>query len=133
MMKTTQIIHREVLKRFPEVKPFLREGDEELPYLVVGAIVRWLSTVAKPADSPEVASRVRAFYDWALDQPRGKSADDDVMTILTVGFVEDLFERDDLLPLIPKLLTKNAMIAGRDYLSQWVGRKRYEKALRLFK
>lgn len=129
---TPKAFHDEVVARFPEVACRLSEGDEELSYLVAGAIADWLASVARPRIAPEIISRVRSFYDWAHQQPRGKTASDDAVTIVTVGFLENLFERDELLPLIPHLTTRAAMLANRDYLHQWVGPDRYEKALRLY-
>ena len=127
-----QDLHDEVLKRFPEIASRLSEGDEESPYLVVSYIADWLSTVARPAIAPEIVSRVADFHGWALDQPRGGTAADDVYTIVMVGFVENLFRDEALLPLIPKLIPRPEMLANRDYLHQWVGRDRIEKALLLF-
>lgn len=129
---TPQAVHDEVLKRFPEVAPRLSEGDEELPYLVVSRIADWLSTVARPAIAPEIVSRVVDFHAWALDQPRGETAADDVYTIVCIAFMESLFRDDALLPLIPKLIPRTEMLENRDYLHQWVGRDRYEKTLLLY-
>lgn len=128
---TPKAFHDAVLARFPEIAPRLGEGDEELPYIVASSVADWLRTVAKPAIAPEIVERVRAFHDWALDHPRGTDAGDDVMTIVCVGFVEDLFKHDETLPLIPHLMTRDDMLRNRDYLSQWVGKERYENALRL--
>lgn len=126
---TPKAIHDEVLKRFPEIASRLSPGDEELPYLVVSYVADWLSTVARPMIAPQIVSRVADFHAWAQDQPRGESAADDVFTIVTVGFLEHLFRDDALLPLIPRLMTRDDMLRSREYLSQWVGRNRYEKAL----
>ena len=51
----------EVLQRFPEVADQVNEGDEDLPYVVVGYIVEWLLSVELDSATTE---RVTAFDRW---------------------------------------------------------------------
>lgn len=124
-------LYDEVLRRFPEVAPYVFEGDEELPYLVVGYIADWLLTMAKPALDPTIVQRVIDFDRWCTSQPPGKTADDDIMTIELVALLEKLFRHDELLPLIPKLMPREELLRNRAYLTAWVGADRYQSALRL--
>ena len=87
----------EVLQRFPEVADQVNEGDEDLPYVVVGYIVEWLLSVEIESATTE---RVTAFDRWCMQQPRGQTAADDILTIETVGLREKLFRYDKLLPLV---------------------------------
>ena len=66
-----------------------------------------------------------------MDQPRGATAADDIMTIQIVGFPEELFKHDELLPLVPQLMTHEELLMNGKYLTQWVGADRYQAALRL--
>jgi hypothetical protein len=125
-------LHDEVLRRFPEVARYVRDGDEELPYVVVGYVVDWLSSVAKPTLDPAVVQRVIDFDQWCMRQPPGESAADDTATIETVALRERLFAHDELLPLVPKLMTRDEMLRNGKYLSGWVGADRYQAALRLY-
>src|SRR5687767_14347682 len=124
-------LYDEDLRRFPEVAPYVSEGDEELPYLVVGYIADWLLSVASPAIDPSAVQRVVDFDRWCMDQPRGATAADDIMTIQIVGFREELFKHDELLPLVPQLMTHEEPLMNGKYLTQWVGADRLQAALRL--
>ena len=124
-------LYDEVLRRFPEVASYVWEGYEELPYLVVGYIADWLLTVAKPDLAPSVVERVVDFDRWCMEHPRGETAAYDVMTIEVVALREKLFEHDELLPLIPHLMSHEELLENRDYLVTWVGADRYNAALRL--
>lgn len=124
-------LYDEVLRRFPEVAAYVSDRDEDLPYLVVGAIADWLLSVAKPALDPVTVQRVIDFDRWCMDQPSGETAADDIMTIEVVALREKLFEHDELLPLVPKLMMREELLQNREYLTGWVGADRYQAALRL--
>ena len=121
-------LYDEVLRRFPEVASYVSAGDEELPYLVVGYIADWLLSVEL---DPTTVQRVVDFDRWCMEQPRGETAADDIMTIEVVALREKLFEHDKLLPIVPKLMTHEELLRNRDYLTSWVGAERYQAALRL--
>ena len=124
-------LYDEVVRRFPEVREHLREGHEELPYLVIGYVVDWLRAAAKPAPEPDVIRRVVEFDRWCMAQLPGETAADDLMTIVVVALREKLFGHDELLPLIPHLMPRDELLRNRDYLVGWVGADRYQAALRL--
>ncbi len=119
----------EIFKRFPEL-PDARD-DEDLPYLMGGDLVDWLASLAKLQLSAAVIRRVVDFHNWCMSQPRGEDAGDDIMTIQAVGFFENVFEHDELLPLILHLTTRRELIDNREYLVNWVGQARYDAALKL--
>ena len=118
----------EVLQRFPEVADQVNEGDEDLPYVVVGYIVEWLLSVEIESATTE---RVTAFDRWCMQQPRGQTAADDILTIETVGLREKLFRYDKLLPLVTKLMSREELQVNEEYLSRWVGEDRYGAVWRL--
>jgi hypothetical protein len=125
-------LYDEVLRRFPEITSFVSEGDEELPYLVVAYVVMWLESVAKPELDPSIIERIVDFDRWCMEQPRGETAANDIMTIEVVALREELFAHDELLPLVPKLMTRPELLENREYLTHWVGADRYQAALRLY-
>lgn len=125
-------LYEEILRRFPEVASFVCEGDEELPYLMVGHVANWLKTVAKPHFKRDVIQRVVGFHRWCTSQPQGTSAKDDVATILSVGFIEKVLEHDELLPLVPHLFTKDDVLRNRNHWTTWVGAERYQATVRAF-
>ncbi len=118
----------EVLQGFPELAAQVNEGDEDLPYVVVGYIAEWLLSVE--LDSATI-QRVVDFDRWCMQQPRGQSAADDIMTIEVVGLQEELFRHDKLLPVVTKLISREVLQANKEYFSQWVGADRYQAAWRL--
>jgi hypothetical protein len=118
----------EVLQRFPELAAQVNEGDEDLPYVVVGYIAEWLLSVE--LDSATI-QRVVDFDRWCMQQPRGQTAADDIMTIEVVGLQEELFRHDKLLPVVTKLISREVLQANKEYFSQWVGADRYQAAWRL--
>ena len=117
----------EVLQRFPELAAQVNEGDEDLPYVVVGYIAEWLLSVE--LDSATI-QRVVDFDRWCMQQPRGQTAADDIMTIEVVGLQEELFRHDKLLPVVTKLISREVLRANKEYFSQWVGADRYQAAWR---
>ncbi|MFS8084503.1 MAG: hypothetical protein ACMG6H_02660 [Acidobacteriota bacterium] len=121
--------HNEIVRRFPEVSSFVADGDEELPYVMASYVVEWLLGVAQPVLAPDTIRRVVDFHLWCADQPEGNSASDDAFTIETVALIERLFQHDELLPLIPHLMSMDDFVANREYLIAWVGADRYEAAL----
>jgi hypothetical protein len=121
-------LYDEVLRRFPEIAAYVSEGDEELPYVVVGYIADWWLSVEL---DPTIVRRVVDFDRWCMDQPRGETAADDIMTIEAIALREDLFEHDKLLPIVPKLMSRTDLLQNREYLIRWVGADRYQAALRL--
>lgn len=126
-------LYDEVFRRFPEVEAFLFVCDEDLPYVLMGAIIDWLRSVAKPSLPPAVVRRVVEFDRWCRTQPRGDTAADDILTIEAVGLLENLFDHDELLPLIPHLMSRDELVKGRAYFTHWVGADRYEAALQQMK
>jgi len=126
-----KILYDEVLRRFPEMELWVDEGDEDSIYVVVGYIKWWLVSVANPTLPDEVVSRVVDFYRWCMEQPRGETASDDIATIVVVGLLEERFENDALLPIIPQLMSREELLQARDYLTTWVGADRYQAALQL--
>jgi hypothetical protein len=118
----------EVLQRFPELAAQVNEGDEDLPYVVVGYIAEWLLSVE--LDSATI-QRVVDFDRWCMQQPRGQTAADDILTIEVIGLQEELFRHDKLLPVVTKLISREVLQANKEYFSQWVGADRYQAAWRL--
>ncbi len=127
-----KILYDEMSRRFPEVRSSFSEGDEELPYLVMGYLADWLKTLPMEALTPELIGRLVAFTKWCEEQPRGKDAGDDLLTIMCVGFYEHLFDSDITRSLLPSLIPRESMVAGADYFRSWVGADNYDKALRCY-
>jgi hypothetical protein len=127
-----RILYDEVLRRFPEIRNRLSEGDQELPYLLVGYLADWLKETPSDEITPALVKRVVEFTRWCEGQPSGRDAGDDIPTIMVVGFYEKLFEHESTRLLIPHLMPREHVTRNADYLRQWVGDENYEKALRQY-
>ena len=125
------MLYQEIIRRFPEVKKQASCGDHDLPYVMVGYIADWLLNVAVSDFDLNVIRRVVEFDHWCMAQRRGKTAEDDIMTIEVVSLREKLFEHDALLPLIPHLMTRDELLENREYFEAWVGADRYRAAMRI--
>ena len=120
----------EILRRFPEVEPLLDDFDKTSAYNAVGGIVFWLTSKPKSKVDKAVIRRLVEFNRWCLEQPRGQTAENDIVTIFQVAFVEELFKYDELLPLVGHLVSRKHLIENREYFTRWIGNDRYEAALR---
>jgi hypothetical protein len=127
-----KILYDEISRRFPEVRSSFSEGDEELPYLVMGHLASWLKTLPKEALTPELIARLVSFTKWCEEQPRGKDACDDLFTMLSVSFYEELFDTDTMRELLPRFISRAQFVATADYFRAWVGTDNYDKALRCY-
>jgi len=126
-----QLLYDEILRRFPELRNKVAEGEEALPYVLISRIVEWLHTYEK-ALHPETIRRIRDFKKWCEDQPRGATAANDVYTIFVVGFYENLFAHEQTQKIVPYLVSKEDLEQSADYLISWVGKENYEKTKQLF-
>lgn len=98
--------YKEIWARFPEVHSRLEHEDPSLPYNVMGTLAWWLKELQPSDMTLALVERVVDFVEWCKNQPSGKTAADDIYTILTVAFLEELFESDGTRTLIPKLIPK---------------------------
>ena len=121
-------LRTEIESRFPEVRDTL--DDEDGDYTLMHRVIEWLRTVPAAASRADLVARVRQFKDWCEEQPRTESAEDDIWTIFIVGFWEHLFESDSTRALIPHVMSREQVVAGRTYLESWVGAENYQRAMR---
>lgn len=121
-------LYEEIAVRFPEIRSAIFRGDEELPYVLIGHVARWLIHLPKEAVTPQIISRVQAFAKWCEEQPSAETAADDIYTIFIVGFYEKLFESESGRAYLPKLTSQKDITRNSAYLKKWVGEANYGKA-----
>lgn len=126
-------LHNEIVSRFPEVRRSILPGDEELPYVMMSHLVTWLKSLPGPHLCPEVVNQVVAFVQSCEDQPHGAKSENDMLTVLTVGFFEKLFDAPTTRALLPKLISRGDMSANEKYWRAWVDSANYDKALNLYR
>lgn len=121
-----------IFDRFPAVREFSSDGDEELLYVLMSNLVTFLESQADPSLPMDTVKRVLGFNSWCLEQPRNNDPGTDILTILCVGFYEKLIESEKLRGLITKLMSKSDLVNNREYLLSWVGRENYDRAVALY-
>ena len=124
-------LYVELADRFPEIRDRI-EDDAELPYLLMDHLAEWLGERSRQEFTQELIDRVVAFARWCEEQPRGDNASSDLATIIVVGLYEKLFQYDNTRFLLPRLISKQQMREGADYMKAHVGEENYSKALRYF-
>jgi hypothetical protein len=122
-------LSEEVYRRFPEIARGSFDRDPDLSYEVIGDLVHWLRGQQPPAESPDLLKRITAFNQWCLEQPRGRTAADDVFTILVVAFWEAVMQHDETRDWITYLVPKEELLHGRDYFIQWLGQREFDLAV----
>lgn len=127
-----KILYDEMSRRFPEIRNSFSEGDEELPYLVMGYLADWLKRLSNEALTPALVDRLVSFTKWCEAQPSSKDAGDDLLTILCVSFYEPLFDSDVARQLLPSFIPRDDLISSADYFRSWVGADNYDKALKCY-
>jgi hypothetical protein len=121
-----------MFRLFPEVRELSSEGDEDLPYVLMGNLVDFLERQASPELPEGIIKRVLKFRAWCHAQPRAQEAGDDVLTIFVVGLLEKLIESEKLRVLVPQLISKADLVESKDYLVTWVGPENYDRAVSLY-
>ena len=121
-------LYEEMARRFPEIRDRLQQ-DTDFPYLMMGSLAHWLEGQEPQWLTSELGTRVIAFTKWCEEQPRGDNARDDLLTILVVGFYEELFKLPRAGVLLPKLIPREDIVRNEDYFKTWVGEEAYAKAL----
>jgi hypothetical protein len=123
----------EIRSRFPEISSYFHDGDEDLPYLMMGHIAAWLSEKRPHQSDPLIAQRLSSFCEWCVSQPQGKTASDDVLTVLCVAFYEKLIETQALRSLVPKLMPESIFLQNKDYFISHCGAESVASTLNEYK
>ena len=132
MLGRTAIDMQLLFDLFPELKNRLDESNWDLPYLVAGELASWYDEQASN-DLPNAKKRIDDLYRFVSEKPRGKTASDDLITILQVGFFEKLFDLPNRNITIPTMTDKKYLIDSKDYLIQWIGKDAYYSILSTYK
>jgi hypothetical protein len=127
------LIYDEICRRFPEVRSMALDDNANEPYTLVTMLAKWLGRVSAETITNELVKRVQAFTRWCEDQPRGETAADDILTILVLGFYEQLFATEHTRALLPRIVSKEEFEQNAEYLKDRVGAENYEKAAKFFK
>jgi hypothetical protein len=119
----------EIRSQFPEISSYLHDGDETLPYVMMGHIADWLSEKRPHQSDPSIAKRLSSFCEWCESQPEGKTASDDILTILCVAFYEKLIERPAIRSLVPHVISRSIFMQNKDYFISHCGAESFSSTL----
>ncbi len=111
----------EIKNRFPEISSSIHEGDEDLPYVMMGYIAEWLSEQYPHHKDPSIAQRLSLFCQWCESQPQGKTAADDILTILCVALYEKLIESSTTRILVHHLIPRHLFTKNVGYFTSHCG------------
>lgn len=125
--------YKEVLRRFPEIRRHLCDGDEELPYCYFNYIAWWVGSLPISEISDDLIRRISDFGDWCVSQPEGEGASDDLATILMVGLYESLGSSESGRRVLSRIWPREYVLDGQEYLRQWLGVQDYDKLLSEYK
>jgi hypothetical protein len=126
-----QTLYDQITRQFPEIRDKI-EDDAERPYMLMRHLAEWLGDRSPREFTQDLIDRVVAFARWCEEQPCTEDAGTDLSTIVVVGLYEKLFGYDNTRFLLRKLITKEQMREGADYMRAHVGEDNYNKALRYF-
>lgn len=95
----------------------------------------WLFDKAWEADPPNrsLIDRIYAFSDWCVAQPEGKTAEDDLVTVVCVCFLEHIPTIPAALRDMPNRFTWDEVETSRYYFSYLVGEKGFEAIRQAYK
>jgi hypothetical protein len=121
---------REALQRFPEFRNEIERA--ETPYLL------WFDLTAafhRAYDAPRNDDLIRRIYEyaeWCGKQPRGRSAQSDLATCVTVSFFEHIPTKAAAAVDLPQWFSKAEFVAMEKTFSYLIGETAYHDLLPLF-
>lgn len=132
MNEASKELCNQIIRRFPEAWPhladqisnnppdhnYIHDEDDNNPHDWFFYLHQWLKTISQPHFPPDVVHRLIQFQNWCQSQPEGKTAHDDIMTYYNIGFLKNLFDDDELSPLLPKLMNRKKLAAWQDYFTR---------------
>ena len=128
--KTMETLATEIRSRFPEISTRVFDGDELLPYTMMGHVASWLREERPHLTSEGIAGRLASFCEWCESQQPGDTASDDILTILVVGLYEKLIEHPATRPLVPVLMSREDFAGNKDYILSHCGSDAYNETLK---
>lgn len=94
-----------LLEQVPELRPVydehIHDNDDLLPHMFLGDVTRYVVQQVRSGDMgpTKPVSRILEFFEWCM-----VSSDDQVKELVSVSFVENLAEHDDVLARLKGLI-----------------------------
>jgi hypothetical protein len=118
-------------ERFPELQE--RFEGWETPYLMWFDLSEAFAGAyrAEPRDEGMIR-RVYEFANWCTQQPRGRKADDDLLTCVALCFYEHIPESPEALKDMPRWLKRQDVLEMREIFSYHGGDEGFARVLEAF-
>jgi hypothetical protein len=121
----------QALQVLPELKEEIEEAEN--PYSMWISIRLAFDNAYGKQRNESLIRRIYGYAKWCYQQPRGETAEDDLLTCVAVCFYEHIPENPAALSDMPRWFTKEDVIGMREILSYHVGEKGFQEMLRAFK
>jgi hypothetical protein len=114
----------------PEQGKWARAADT--PYLLWTELRTMLEQAYDSPHNESLIKRIYEFADWCDHQPRGRRADDDLLTAVAVCFYEHLPEHPAARADMPRWFTRQEVLNMKELLCYHNSEEDFEKLLTLF-
>ena len=115
---------------FPELQSSLEIADT--PYLLWYELQR-IFEQAYDQENASIIGRIYEYAKWCGQQPRGKTAEDDLLTCVTVSFYEHIPQHPKALEDMPRWFTQQEVETMKEVFSYYVGPDGFDRILAQFK
>ena len=119
----------EAVSRFPDLAQELSETDS--PYQLWFELTREFER-AYDSNRPGRVAEIYAFAKWCCEQPRGQTAEDDLVTCVAVCFFEHIPTHPKALSDMPRWWTLGEVRTMRKTFSYFVGADGFEAILKQY-
>jgi len=121
---------REAITRFPELIENFDRVDS--PYSLWYELTRAFSRAYIAPRNEDLISRIYAFSDWCLNQPEGKTAADDLATVVCSCFYEHIPESPEALEDMPNWFPRSDVLSMKPIFSYMVGEEGFKRILKAY-
>lgn len=127
-MATTDLWKAEAYRRFPELH--VQFSDADTPYLLWFELRdAFHDAYSRLPLNEGLIKQIYDYADWCCSQPRGDTAEDDLLTCVAVAFYEHIPESPAAVADMPRWFTLEDVGAMKEVLSYHVGFDGYKEIL----
>ena len=115
---------------FPELEKEV--GEAENPYLLWFELRAIFEYAYGPPWNESLIKRVYEYAYWCESQPRGQTAEDDLLTVVAVCFYEHLPEHPAARADMPRWFTRDEIMAMKSLFCYRISESDFAELLKLF-
>jgi hypothetical protein len=122
----------EAFSRFPELREQFEFAECDTPYSLWSELCDAFDAAYEPPRDESMIKRVYDYADWCCQQPRGQTAEDDLLTCVAVSFYEHIPESPAALADMPRWFTLDDVRTMKETFSYMVGEDGFQKILDVY-